>query len=262
MPVHAPTHKPFVRSDRATDMADLTDATALVTGASSGIGREAARSLAAEGADVALAARREGRLVDLADELEAEHDVEALAVPTDVSVEAEVEDMVERTVGAFDRLDVVVNNAGVGNPGRVDEAPTEAYRRLMGVNVDGMFYTTRAALSHLRDAGGILVFVASFAGRYPRPESSIYAASKWWTRGFAHSLAGTVGEEGVAVSVVNPSEVRTEIGDGYEAKDVYDPGEVTEPEAVGEAIAFAASQSPTDTAFELDLYRRNKFAHF
>ncbi len=243
-------------------MADLSHATAVVTGASSGIGREAARSLASEGADVALVARREERLEALADELSTDHGVGAMPVPTDVSEETAVEEMVDRTVDRFGGLDVLVNNAGVGNPGRIDEVSTAEYRRLMGVNVDGMFYATRAALPHLRDADGNLIFVGSFAGQYPRPGSSLYAASKWWTRGFAHSLAGTVGDDGVAVTVVNPTEVRTEIGPDTAMKDRFAPGETTEPETVGEAIAFAARQTPPDTVHELDLYRRDKFAHF
>lgn len=243
-------------------MSDLQDTTALITGASTGIGREAARSLAREGADVAVAARREERLDELAADIETDHDVDTLVVPTDVAEEAAVESMVERTVDAFGGLDVVVSNAGVGGPGSVTEVTTEEYRTLMGVNVDGMFFTARAALPHLRESAGNLIFVGSFAGQYPRPGNAVYAASKWWTRGFAHSLAGTVGDEDVAVTVVNPTEVRTDIGDDAPMKERHDPGEVTEPETVADAIAFAARQSPPDTVNELDLYRRDKFGHF
>lgn len=237
---------------------------ALVTGASAGIGRATARELGLQGADVALAARRTDRLTELAEEIEAGADVEALVVPTDVSAVEEVHATVEETAETFGGLDVVVSNAGIGGPDDISTISVEEYHRLMGVNVDGMFYVTTAALPHLRRSSGNLIFVGSFAGQYPRPGNAVYAASKWWTRGFAHSLAGTVGGDGVGVTVVNPTEVRTEIGGGDAApmQDRYEPGEVTEPETVAAAIAFAARQSSPDVVNELDLYRRDKFEHF
>ena len=245
-------------------MARLQGEAALVTGASAGIGREAARALAKEGSDVALAARREERLLEIAEGIESEYGVETLVRSTDVSDPEAVAAVVEETVERFGGLDTVVANAAVGTGQSVEEVPLEEYRALMGVNVDGMFYTAREALPHLRSSAGNLIFVGSFAGQYPRPGSPLYAASKWWTRGFALSLAGAVGESGVAVTVVNPTEVRTEFGSGYRtpSKEVYDPGEVTEPETIADGIAFAAAQSAPDTVQELDLYRRDKFSGF
>ena len=244
----------------------LSGKAALVTGASAGIGRETVRALAADGADVALAARREERLESIAANVEADHGVETLVVPTDVSEEAPVEAMVTDAVDAFGGLDVVVANAGTGTgPGiPVEDLPTEQYRTVTDVNVDGMFYTARAALPHLRATAGTLVFVASFAGKYPRPGSPVYAATKWWTRGFALSLAGQVGDDDVGVTLVNPSEVRTEFGKEYReddelAKERFDPADVTNPEDVAEAIAFAARAEPPNAVTELDLYRRDKF---
>jgi NADP-dependent 3-hydroxy acid dehydrogenase YdfG len=245
-------------------MEDLQDKTALVTGASAGIGKETAHALAHNGANVAVAARREGRLEDLAAELETSYDVEVLVVPTDVSKEDEVRSMIDQTVDRFGELNIVVNNAGVGGPGSIDEISTDQYRHLMGVNVDGYFYATHAAIPHLRETEGNLIFVGSFAGEYPRPGSSVYAASKWWTRGFAKSLAGNLGEEGIAVTIINPTEVRTEIagGDSDPKIETYEPGEITEPESIAEAITFAATQSPPDSVNELNLYRRDRTSHF
>ena len=245
----------------------LDGRTALVTGASAGIGRESARALARDGADVVLSARREDRLTEIAEGIESETESETLVHTTDVTDEAAVEALVERSLDRFGSLDVVVANAGTGTePGvDVEDLPTEQYRTVTSVNVDGMFFTARAALPHLRESEGVLIFVGSFAGRFPRPASPVYAASKWWTRGFALSLAGQVGEEGVGVSVVNPSEVRTEFGKEYReevSKDQYAPGEVTEPEEVAEAVAFAARQESPNAAAEIDLYRRDKFSGF
>jgi NADP-dependent 3-hydroxy acid dehydrogenase YdfG len=238
-------------------MSDLDSQTAIVTGASAGIGRETARALAEAGANVVLAARREERIERTARGIR-EDGGEALAVPTDVTDEAAVEALIDAAVEKFGGLDILVNNAGVARGDDLAEMTTEAYRTTMAVNCDGVFFTTRAALSHLRESGGTVVFVGSFAGHYPRSFNPVYAASKFWTRGFAHSVSAQVGEE-VGVSVINPSEVRTEFGDGWEMQGMFEEGEVTEPEEVAEAIVFAATQGPSMVS-ELDLYRRDKFA--
>ncbi|MFC7222785.1 SDR family oxidoreductase [Halalkalicoccus sp. GCM10025322] len=241
----------------------LDGRTALITGASSGIGTASARALAREGVDVALAARREDELAELADEIESDYGVETLTVPTDVREEEAVDAMVEECVERFDGLDVVLNNAGLGRGGAVESLSTEDYRLMQETNVDGMFFTTRAALPHLKESEGNLIFIGSFAGQYPRPSNPVYAATKWWTRGFAHSVEASVGDEGVAITVINPTEVRTEFGadTGESFAERFEQGEVTEPEEIAEAVVFAAGQR-NSTVSELDLYRRDKFSHF
>ena len=236
------------------------DSVALVTGASSGIGEATARALARDGADVALAARRRERLESVAEGIEAEFDVDTLVVPADVRDEAAVEAMLETAVETFGRLDVQVNNAGVGVGGDVEATTTDQYRLMMETNVDGVFFATRAAIPHLRETGGNLVFVGSFAGQYPRPGNPIYAATKWWVRGFAHSLEGQIGPDGVGVTVINPTEVRTEFAseESEAFAERFEPGEVTEPEEIADAVAFAAAQDRS-TVHEIDLYRRDKF---
>ncbi|MDL5360962.1 SDR family oxidoreductase [Halalkalicoccus sp. NIPERK01] len=241
----------------------LDGRTALITGASSGIGTASAHALAREGVDLALAARREDRLDGIADEVESDHGVETLAVPTDVRDEEAVEAMVEETVERFGGLDILLNNAGLGRGGAVESLSTEDYRLMQETNVDGMFFATRAALPHLEESRGNLLFIGSFAGQYPRPSNPVYAATKWWTRGFAHSVEASVGDEGVAVTVINPTEVRTEFGSasGESFEERFEEGEVTEPEEIADAVVFAAGQR-NSTVSELDLYRRDKFGHF
>lgn len=245
----------------------LAGKSALVTGASAGIGREVARLLAEDGADVAIAARREDVLEEVADAITADTETTVEVIPTDVADEDQVEAMVETAVETFGGLDIVVNNAAIGTARSVtvEDLPTEQYRNVMSVNTDGMFFVARAAIPHLRASRGNLIFVGSFAGNYPRSGSPVYAASKWWTRGFALSLAGQVGDEDIAVSVVSPSEVRTEFGKEYRSvmnKDRLDPGDVTEPEEVAEAVLFAARQDPPNAVAELNVYRRDKFSTF
>ncbi len=236
---------------------------ALVTGASSGIGQATAHALANDGTNVALAARRESELDDIAEEVESEYDVETAVFPTDVRDEEAVESMVEGAVSAFGGLDVLVNNAGLGRGGEVEDLSTEEFRAMQETNVDGVFFTARAALPHLRASSGNLIFVGSFAGQFPRPSNPVYAATKWWVRGFAHSLEGQVGDDGVAVTVINPSEVRTEFGSesGESFAERFEPGSVTEPEEIADAIAFAAGQK-NSTVSEIDVYRRDKLSDF
>ncbi|MFB6165391.1 MAG: SDR family oxidoreductase [Haloarculaceae archaeon] len=235
---------------------------AIVTGASSGIGRETALALADAGADVALAARSTDRLETLAETVRDEHDRRALVVPTDVQDEAAVETLIEETVAELGRLDLLVNNAGLARGGPVADLSTERYTEMMATNCDGMFFATRAALPHLRDSEGTIVFLGSFAGQYPRPGNPVYAATKWWTRGFAKSVSAQVGDA-VAVTVINPAEVRTEFGDedGDAFEECFEPGDACEPEEIARAVVFAATQSPS-MAPEIDLYRRDKFELF
>ncbi|MCY4729907.1 SDR family oxidoreductase [Natronomonas gomsonensis] len=243
----------------------LDGQTALVTGASRGIGRATAVTLAAHGADVALAARSRDALSAAADEITDEHDVSTVAVPTDVTDENAVESMFETTVDTFDGLDIVVSNAGRAHERRLGDLSTEEYRRLMAVNVDGTFFTARSADPYLRASSGHLVFVGSIAAKYPAPKFPVYAASKWWIRGFALSIAGDLGTDDVATTVVHPTSVRTDIG--VEArpeslKETYAPGEVPEPEDIASAVVFSVTRRSPNTVSELDLFCRDQFTGF
>jgi NADP-dependent 3-hydroxy acid dehydrogenase YdfG len=240
----------------------LDGGAAVITGASSGVGEATAHALAREGADVVLAARREKRLEALADEIRAEHGVAARSVPTDVREEKAVDALVETAVEAFGGLTALVNNAGLARGSDVEGLTTEGYRTMMSTNVDGTFFATRAALPHLRESEGHLVFVGSFAGRHPRTFNPVYAATKWWLRGFAHSVEANVGSDGVAVTVVNPAEVRTEFGSttGESLAERFEEGEVLEPEEVADAIAFAVTRR--SAVSELDLHQRDKLSFF
>jgi NADP-dependent 3-hydroxy acid dehydrogenase YdfG len=244
-------------------MSDSLDGdTAVVTGGSSGIGEATVRALARRGANVVLAARRQERLDAIAADVREEHGVGAVGVPTDVRDSGAVTTLVASAVDRFGGIDVLVNNAGLARGSDVEGMSDDQYRTMMETNVDGTFFATREALPYLRESRGNLVFVGSFAGQYPRPFNPVYAASKWWLRGFARSVEASVGPDGVAVTVVNPSEVRTEFGDavGESFEERFEEGEVLEPEEVADAVTFAVSQPATVS--ELDLYRRDKLAFF
>jgi len=239
---------------------------ALVTGASGGIGAATARRLVDEGASVVLAARDAESLATVAETCR-ERGGGALAVPTDVTDHEAVDALVDATTERFGRLDVVVVAAGVGEERDrpLDSLPVEQFRRVTRTNVDGAFHTARATLPALRATEGSLVFVGSFKGKYPSASTPVYAASKWWLRGFAASVAARVGPEGVGVTVVNPSGVPTGFGSEFRDAtnaDRLDPETELDATDVADAVAFAARQESPATVTELDLNRRDILARF
>jgi len=235
---------------------DATPEVAVVTGATAGIGYETVKALADRGADIGVMSRTAADCEAVAAELEAEYGVDAVPLPCDVSNEAAVEDAIGDVIAEFGRLDILVNNAGVALGGGipVEEITTEDYRTTMQTNVDGVFFTTRAALPHIKETAGTLIYIGSFAGQYPRPYNPLYAASKSWVRNFAHSVEASEGTDNIGVSVINPSEVRTSSW-----SDTYDEWEITEPVEVAKAVAFVTSFDHS-TVSELDLYRRDKLS--
>ncbi|UXA04521.1 SDR family NAD(P)-dependent oxidoreductase [Mycobacterium sp. SMC-2] len=195
----------------------LAHTAALVTGASSGIGAATARALAAEGAAVALLARRADRLADLRAEIESAGGT-ALAVAADVADAEQVSAAVQRTVAEFGRLDTVVNNAGLMQTGPAAEASLRDWDAMVTVNVQGVLYVTRAALPHLIDAAadsprGVadLVTISSTAGWVARPNTAVYSLTKFGVNAFSEGIRQEVLGKRVRVGVVGPGTVDTEI---------------------------------------------------
>jgi short-subunit dehydrogenase len=183
----------------------------ILTGASEGIGRALALELAARGARVALAARDRHRLETLTQECRARGG-EALAVPTDVTSEQDLEWLVTETVKSFGGVDVVIHNAGITMWSRFDALQDlSIFERLMEVNYLAAVRLTAMALPHLKQSRGLLVAVASLAGLTGVPERSGYAASKHAMIGFFDSLRIELAGSGVDVTVVAPDFVVSEI---------------------------------------------------
>jgi len=223
---------------------------ALVTGASSGIGEATARALAAEGAAVALCARRVDRIETLAKELD-EAGGQALVVELDVTDEAACRSAVDRTVGELGGLDVVVNNAGVMLLGPIVDADTTDWRRMIETNVLGLMYMTHAALPHLLERRGDVVQVSSVAGRTANASSGVYNASKWAVNAFSESLRQEVTTQGVRVTVVEPGAVATELTDHITHQETKDStreriGKMRplQSEDIAEAVLYAVTQPP------------------
>lgn len=181
----------------------------LITGASSGIGRVLARRLAADGARVALVARRESKLREVADEIEAAGG-EALVIPCDVAELREVNATAQAACDGFGGVDLLVNNAGYGHHRTFLEWDVADMERMMRVNYFGALYFTKALLPQMvARRSGWLVFVSSVAGRIASPEESAYAASKFAMAALASALSIEVEDDGVHVLTVNPGVIQT-----------------------------------------------------
>lgn len=227
----------------------LDDQVALVTGASSGIGAATARELADAGASVALAARREDRLESLADEIETEGG-EALVVPTDVTEETQVREMVDTTVSELGGLDVLVNNAGVMLLEPVATADPDDWQQMLDLNVQAVMVASQAALDVMQERGeGDIVNLSSVAGRKAYAGSSGYNASKFGVTAFSESLREEVADSDVRVTSIEPGFVDTELPEHIPDEDQREMVDemlegITplEPEDVARSIRFAVSQ--------------------
>lgn len=235
-------------------MTALSQTVALVTGASSGIGAATARALAAEGASIALVARRRDRLSALADEIVAAGG-RALAVPADVTDAEQVASAVATTVGEWGRLDTLVNNAGLLRMGDAAEASLSDWDALVSVNIHGVLYATRAALPHLIAAAadsprGVadVVTISSTGGRVARPGTAVYSLTKFGVNAFSEGIRQELIGKRVRVGIVEPGTVETEIFDHLDpqaltAQQARTAGMVKlRPEDVADAVTYMVTR--------------------
>lgn len=188
----------------------LQGAAVLITGASSGIGRMTAVSMAQAGASLALVARRADRLTNVVADIRERGGV-AVACAGDVTIPGVMENAVHACVGHFERLDVLVNNAGEGFFASMDETTGEDLDRMLAVNLKGTFHGIQAALPVMRRQGaGHIINVASTAGRRGSPYVGAYCASKFAVVGLTEALRVELLGSGIHVSLICPGATRTE----------------------------------------------------
>ena len=226
----------------------LAQQVVVVTGASSGIGRETARALARRGAAVVLVARDEAALRNVATEVEALGG-RALVVVTDVSDVEQVQQVADRAAEHFGRIDTWVNNAGIAAYGTVEQTAVEEMRRIIEVDLLGTIHGVKAALPFLRQSGGTLINVASVAGRLPVPLLAAYSAAKHGVLGFSDALRMELDHDdaGVAVTTILPYGINTPFFNHARSKLGVLPRPTPPaypPSAVAEAIVWAA-EHPT-----------------
>ncbi|MET7511164.1 SDR family NAD(P)-dependent oxidoreductase [Streptomyces albidoflavus] len=232
----------------------LNGTVALITGASSGIGAATARTLASQGAGVAVVARRKDRLDALVADIEQQGGT-ALAVEADITEQGQATRAVQETVDAYGRLDILVNNAGLMLLGPVVGADAGAWDRMIAVNVQGLLYTTDAALPHLLDAAQAaprqvadIVNVSSLAGRRSFGGAGVYSLTKSGVNAFTESLRQEVTQRHVRVGVLEPGSVDTELASHNTAEirddmiDRYHDMETLAPEDVADSIAYMVTR--------------------
>jgi NAD(P)-dependent dehydrogenase (short-subunit alcohol dehydrogenase family) len=189
---------------------DLTGKTAVVTGSTKGIGYAIAEALARANANVVVCARKAAEVDRAVGALGDAGAGRVIGQVCDVGEYEQVKALIERAVGEFGGLDVLVNNAGVGAYSPMDEMEVDVWRSILRTNLDGAFYASREAIPHLkRRGGGWIVNIGSLAGKNPMPGGAAYNASKFGLLGFSEAMMLDVRHYGIRVSCVMPGSVST-----------------------------------------------------
>ncbi|HHF3110898.1 MULTISPECIES: SDR family NAD(P)-dependent oxidoreductase [Vibrio] len=225
-------------------MRGLKNKVALVTGSANGIGLAIAKRLYEEGANVALADWNEEQLANAVEGFDKQR-VSAHSI--DVSDPDKVAALISDVVTRFGKLDILVNNAGVHVPGSVIEGSVEDWKKISGVNIDGVVYCAKFALPELLKTKGCMVNTASVSGLGGDWGAAFYCASKGAVVNLTRAMALDHGAEGVRINAVCPSLVKTNMTNGWpqEIRDKFNErialGRAAEPEEIASVVAFLAS---------------------
>ncbi len=242
-----------MRTAMHTENAPLTGLGAIVTGAGRGIGRSIALALAQGGAYVALASRTVEELEQVRDEIAALAG-RAVCIPADVGDEAQVKQLVSRAVEQLGRLDIVVNNAGVGAFGPLELASTEQWDHVMAVNARGTFLMCREAIPHLRQHHpSYIVNISSVVGVKGYANQTLYSASKHAMMGMSKALARELQPDGIRVHAICPGAVDTGLG-GDARPDLERAGMIS-PQDVADAVLFLVTRRGNAVIDQIDIRR-------
>jgi 3-oxoacyl-[acyl-carrier protein] reductase len=189
----------------------MTGKVALVTGGSRGIGAAIAKRLAADGASVAITYAKDGGAASAVVEAIERGGGKAVAIQADAADVQAVKSAVEKTVGTFGRLDVLVNNAGTAIPKTFEETTIEEMDRVIDINVRGILATTQAALKHIQSGGRIIMIGSCVGERVMTPGLVAYSATKGAVKMFAQALSREVGKRGITVNNVQPGPIDTDL---------------------------------------------------
>ncbi|MBM7714668.1 NADP-dependent 3-hydroxy acid dehydrogenase YdfG [Bacillus thermophilus] len=218
-------------------MEQLQGKTVVITGASSGIGAAIAKELAAEGANVVLAARRHEKLNEIGQEINWQARGKALVVRTDMANREEVEEMVKKALGAFGRIDIFVNNAGQMLSATVQSGKVEEWEKMIDVNIKGVLYGINAVLpSMLERSAGHIINIASVSGFEVTKMSTIYSATKFAVRAISMGLEKELARTGVRVTNISPGMVDTSLSTSVSNR------KKLEAEDIAKAVLYAVTQ--------------------
>lgn len=235
----------------------------IITGASSGLGEAAARLLSDEGARVVLAARRTERISQLADEIKKKGG-RALAVTTDVTKVNQVRRLIDKAVGEFSKIDVLINNAGAMLLSPLDSGKTQEWDRMIDINIKGILYGISAVLPVMqKQKSGHIINVASVAGHRTGPAHAVYSATKFAVRVISEGLRQEVKPYNLRTTIISPGAVDTELPDhitdvksSKSSHELYK--EIAIPaDSFARAVAYAIGQ-PDDVDVNEILYRPTK----
>lgn len=190
--------------------ADLKGKTAIVTGASKGIGYSVAEQIARAGANVVICARDEEEVNKAAEELSNKGGGKVLGVTSNMREYEQVRRLVAKAVDQFGGLDILINNAGVGVFDSIEKIPVEKWHQVLQTNLDGPFFASREAIPHMRKrGGGWIINIGSLAGKNPFAGGAAYNASKFGLLGFSEAMMLDVRHDGIRVSCIMPGSVET-----------------------------------------------------
>ena len=232
----------------------LTGKVAIVTGASAGIGRASALALAAEGAKVVITARRQDKLEALAAEINAMN-TRAYIVAGDANDETTAKRCVETALNEAGRIDILLNNTGMGNYKNLVDTTLEEYDQLMDTNMRTTFIFTRQVVPQmLLQQQGTILMISSMAGLYGFANQAVYCATKFAQVGFAQSLDKELRPSGIKVGVICPGGVKTEfaIGSGRTEESV-EQSSMLEATDVAGAVLLACTQTPGSRIIEIQM---------
>jgi 3-oxoacyl-[acyl-carrier protein] reductase len=226
----------------------LGEQVAVITGAGRGIGAAIAQLLAAMGAIVVLCGRTAAQLESTAKAISADGG-HADAIPCDVTNLASIEAVAKRVEGSFKRVDILINNAGIGGfGGPLHQLSPGQWDQILNTNLRGVYYMIRAfAPAMIRAQSGHIINISSLAGKNALPNGAAYAASKWGLNGLTYSVAEELRSHNIRVSVICPGSTNTELSP-HEGKN---PARMLRPEDVAHAVTMLVTQSPQSFVSEI-----------
>lgn len=235
---------------------ELKNKTVVITGASSGIGQSLALALAETGANLVLVARREEKLKEIAAALP--EGISSLVIPADVSQEADVQNMIDRTVEKFGGIDVMVNNAGYGLFKPIHEMSAEDFDGMIAVNLRGVFLGMKYALARMYEQGrgGAIVTISSLAGKNGFAGGGGYCASKFGVMGLMEAAFHEARSQNVRVINIAPGSVDTPFFDDIDGAPA-NPEKVLRPEDVAATVVYALQLPDRALIRELDIRPAN-----
>ena len=221
----------------------LANKTALITGASSGIGRATALALAAQGANIVVTARREDRLRELCVQIESTGS-RAVFHAGDAAIESTALDAIALALNTFGPLDILINNAGIGNYKHLVDTSADEYDAMMNTNMRSGFLFSRHAAPHMiAQRSGTILFISSIAGLQGVANEAVYCASKFAQVGFSQALDAELRKHNIKVGVLCPGGVKSEFAlDRGRTEEFIRNSHMMAPEEVAEAIVFACTQ--------------------